>query len=240
LEEDIDLLIHQCHTEREEREDCNNLPAFNLSPLELRIQQRTVSKATPNLEALRPNFGWLPIERIKKTIQATTQFARTLPRYPFHKHYRTRWPAANVDRWNKDVATDTFFSDTPAHDDGIFGHSGCTMAQIYIGKRSSKTVAYGMKSESQMPNTLEDLIRKHGAPNCLFSDNAKVQIGKRVHDILRLYFSVSMPSRIFNASPNISTNILPRERLAMLSASPVELWIALALLLASGSSVFSM
>jgi hypothetical protein len=40
--------------------------------LERRINQRTVSKATPNLEALRPNFGWLPIERIKKTIQATT------------------------------------------------------------------------------------------------------------------------------------------------------------------------
>jgi hypothetical protein len=61
------------------------------------------------------------------------------------------------------------------------------MAQIYAGKSSSKLVAYGMNSESQMPNTLEDLIRKHGAPNCLFSDNAKVQIGKRVRDILRLY-----------------------------------------------------
>ena len=55
------------------------------------------------------------------------------------------------------------------------------------GKRSSKCVAYGMRSESEMPNTLEDLIRKHGAPNCLFSDNAKVQIGKQVHDILCLY-----------------------------------------------------
>jgi hypothetical protein len=42
-----------------------------------------------------------------------------VPRFPFRKHYRTRWPAANVDRWNEDVATDTFFSDTPAHDDGI-------------------------------------------------------------------------------------------------------------------------
>jgi hypothetical protein len=43
-----------------------------------------------------------------------------------------------------------------------------------------------MKSESQMPNTLEDLICKHGAPNCLFSDNAKVRIGARIRDILRL------------------------------------------------------
>jgi hypothetical protein len=183
LESDIDLLINECraeHTGRVATEDALNV-------LERRINQRTVSKAAPNLESLRPNFGWLPLERIKKTIQNTTQFARNMPRYPFRKHYRTRWPAANVDRWNEDVATDTFFSDTPAHDDGIMGHSGCTMAQIYAGKRSSKLVAYGMTSETQMPHTLEDLIRKHGAPNCLFSDNAKVQIGSRVRDILRLY-----------------------------------------------------
>ena len=67
------------------------------------------------------------------------------------------------------------------------GHSGCIMAQIYAGKRSSKLVAYGMTSETQMPNTLEDLIRRYAAPNCLFSDNAKVQIGAGVRDILRLY-----------------------------------------------------
>jgi hypothetical protein len=62
------------------------------------------------------------------------------------------------------------------------------MAQIYAGKQSSKAVlAYGMRNEYAMPSTLEGLIRKHGAPNHLFSDNAKVQIGKQVHDILRLY-----------------------------------------------------
>jgi hypothetical protein len=93
INEDIDLILHQCRFERHEREDHDNMPDL----LERRINQRTVSKATPNLEVLHPNFGWLPIERIKKTIQATTQFARNAPRYPFRKHYRTRWPAANVD-----------------------------------------------------------------------------------------------------------------------------------------------
>ena len=179
LEEDIDLIIQQCRLELEEQE----IPDL----LELCIHRRSVSKAKPNLEALRPNFGWLPLDRIKQTIQATTQFARTMHRFPFRKHFKTRWPAANVDRWNEDVATDTIFSDTPAHNDGILGHAGCTMAQIYAGKTSSKCVVYGMTSESQMPNTFEDLIRKHGAPNGLFSDNAKVQIRKRVLDILRLY-----------------------------------------------------
>jgi hypothetical protein len=37
-----------------------------------------------------------------------------------------------------------------------------------------------------MPNALEVLVREHGAPNCLFSDNAKVQIRKRVRDVLCL------------------------------------------------------
>jgi hypothetical protein len=61
------------------------------------------------------------------------------------------------------------------------------MVQIHAGKQSSKLVAYGMKSESQTPNALEDLVREHGAPNCLFSDKAKVQIGKRACDILCLH-----------------------------------------------------
>jgi hypothetical protein len=110
LEEDIDLIIHECRAELQVTNDCSDMPGL----LQHRINQRTVSKATPNLEAPRPNFGWLPIKSIKKTLQATTQFARTAPRYPFRKHFHTRWPATNVDRWNKDVATDTFFSDAQA------------------------------------------------------------------------------------------------------------------------------
>jgi hypothetical protein len=35
--------------------------------------------------------------------------------------------AANVNRLNQVVATDTYFSDTPALDDGIMGHGGTKM-----------------------------------------------------------------------------------------------------------------
>jgi hypothetical protein len=73
LEEDIDLIINECCAERQIKNDCSDIPGL----LQRRINQRTVSKAAPNLEALRSNFGWLPIERIKKTLQATAQFART-------------------------------------------------------------------------------------------------------------------------------------------------------------------
>jgi transposase InsO family protein len=102
-------------------------------------------------------------------------------------HYKTRFPAANVRRFNDDVATDTFFADTPAIDDGIRGHGGCMMAQIFCGKKTQLTAAYPMKSESEMPATLQEFIRKEGAPNLLFSDNAKVQIGAAVNAILRHY-----------------------------------------------------
>jgi hypothetical protein len=68
-----------------------------------------VSKQQPKYDKLRPNFLWVSAERIKKTLAATTQFARSIGRIPFRKHFKTRWPAANVNRLNDDVATDTFF-----------------------------------------------------------------------------------------------------------------------------------
>ena len=168
LHDDIDLILTECRRE-------------------VIIQKRSLSVREPNLELLRPYFGWVPIDRIKATILHTTQLARASARFPLRKHFRSRFPAYNVHRWNEDVATDTFFCNTPAHDDGILGHGGSTMAQLYVGKKSSKIVVYPMRSESDMPSTLEDLVRVHGAPNSLFSDNAKIQIGKRVLDILRLY-----------------------------------------------------
>ena len=79
------------------------------------------------------------------------------------------------------------FSDTPAHDDGIPGHGGTTMVQLYTGVQTQFTKAYPMGSVSEMPGTLEDFIREVGAPNSLFSDNCKVQCGSKVRNILRMY-----------------------------------------------------
>ena len=108
-------------------------------------------------------------------------------RYPLRKHYKTRFPAANISRLNETVATDTFFSDTPAHDDGILGHGGATMLQLFCGCNTHLTAVFPMKTDHEMSSTFEDFIRTYGAPNALFSDNAKSQIGKAVHEILRMY-----------------------------------------------------
>ena len=61
------------------------------------------------------------------------------------------------------------------------------MVQLFSGVTSLLTAVFPMSSESQMPGTFEDFIRKYGAPTALFSDSEKVQIGNAVRNILRLY-----------------------------------------------------
>ena len=139
----------------------------------------------PDFSALRPVFGWIPAQRVKDTILCTTQYYKAEGRLPMRRHYRSRFPGANVPRRDETVATDTIFSDTPALDDGIGGHGGCTMLQFYVGCTSAYAAGFPMVSEKQVPQTLQDFIRNYGAPNALFSDNAKSEISKAVQDILR-------------------------------------------------------
>jgi hypothetical protein len=76
---------------------------------------------------LKPYFCFVTADRIKKTLHNSTQYCRLDNRLPLRTHLRSRFPAANIPRRNAIVATDTFFSDIPAHDDGIMGHGGATM-----------------------------------------------------------------------------------------------------------------
>lgn len=155
--------------------------------VERQANGQVLSKHTPNLEAMRPYFGWVPLHRIQRTFDATNRFACADRRLPMRKHFKTRFPVANVNRLEDIVATDTFFSNTPAHYDGILGHGGATMVQLYTGVKIQYTKAYPMGSETEMPGTFEDFIRKVGAPTALFSNNAKSQIGTAVRNILRMY-----------------------------------------------------
>jgi hypothetical protein len=92
---------------------------------------RAVRTKEHAFECLRPNFGWTTTNHFKKTLENTTQFARAQDCYPMRKHYKTHFPAVNINWLNETVAMDTFFSDVPAHDDGIRGHGGATMVQFY-------------------------------------------------------------------------------------------------------------
>ena len=47
---------------------------------------------------------------------------------------------------------------------------------------------FGMKTESQFVNTLQDVIRMRGAPTKLISDSAQVEISNKVKDILQYLY----------------------------------------------------
>ena len=132
-----------------------------------------------NYEALRPLFGWLPVDTIKKTFQLTTQYARIPMSAILKKHYKSLFPAMNVTRRDEPVVTDTIYSDTPAID------NGCKQAHISVGTKTTYTDIYDMKTDSQFVNTLEDYIRHRGVMSQLISDSAQVEVGKRVLDISR-------------------------------------------------------
>ena len=104
--------------------------------------------------------------------------------FPFCKHFKSRYPGTNVPRLNKWMATDAFFNDTPVMDDGIPGHGGCTMMQIFYGLTSGTVHGYPMRSKKQVGQAFEDHIRKVGAPIGLKSDNAKSELHGCAKDIL--------------------------------------------------------
>ena len=85
------------------------------------------------------------------------------------------------------MAMDSLFSDTPAADDGIPGHGGCTVMEIMTGIKSTFTQGYPMASTKQIPEKLQEFICHVGAPLAVYTDGAKEHISKRFSDILRMY-----------------------------------------------------
>ena len=138
------------------------------------------SHKPPDYAKLRPLFGWLPTETIKKTFEQTTQYAR-LPSGTtlLKRSFKSSNPAMNVPRRNESVACDIVYADVPAIDDGS------TAAVLFTGYDTQVTDIYGIKTDRQFVNTLEDNIRQRGAPNKLISDRAQVEISNKVLGILR-------------------------------------------------------
>jgi hypothetical protein len=85
----------------------------------------------------------------------------------------------NVTRRNEAVTCDIVYSDTPAINDGS------TAAVLFVGLDTQVTDVYGIKTDKQFVNTLEDNIIQRGAPNKLVSDCAQVIISNKIVDILR-------------------------------------------------------
>ena len=130
-------------------------------------------------ERLRKYFAWLPKLVIQKTFDCTTQLARIPMSAHLQRHYRSPFPALNVKRRDEDVATDTVYADTP---DIEHGH---VAAQFFVGTTSLVSDIYGVKTEAQFLQTLQDNVRKRGAMNKLVSDRAQAEISSAVKDYMR-------------------------------------------------------
>ena len=86
----------------------------------------TAVDAHHKLESLQPRLAWKPLDVIKKTIENTTQWGRTICQFPMKKHHVSRFPWNNRRRLQEDVSMDTIFMKTPYFD-------GSTCEQVYVG-----------------------------------------------------------------------------------------------------------
>ena len=163
---------------------------------------QTLRRRLPDLDALLPNFGCVGKDRIRDTLGKTTQHYKADQRVPMRKHFRSRFPAANVRRLPEWYSTDTFISDVPAHDDGIPRHGGCRLVQIYGGLDSELLAGYPMSSEAELPTTLKDFIRDYGAMEGLKSDNTKSETSFKMKDLFHMYIIKDKQSEPHYQHPN--------------------------------------
>jgi hypothetical protein len=188
------------------------------------VNMASVTNRQPDFTLLRPLFGWAPSETIKRTFSVTTQFARGRVSDTLKQHWRSRFPACNVKKRNEPVATDTMFSDTQAVD------SGFTAAQLFVGRHSLVADAYGLKTDKEFVNTLEDSIQERGAMDKLISDCAKAKMGSRVKDILRALIIQAWHSEPYHQNQNFAENRYntikaASKRALNLSGAPANTWL---------------
>jgi hypothetical protein len=133
-------------------------------------------------EKFQPFLGFRPLAVVRKTLKMTTQLGATIDYNNLKAHVKSLLPWANKTRLDETVSTDTIFANTR-------DVSGATCAQVFYGLRSHVINVYGMRSESEGPQKLDDFIREEGIPTVMRSDNSRMQrYGKtwtqRLRDLL--------------------------------------------------------
>lgn len=77
---------------------------------EILVHAITTVDRLQDLEALHPNLSWKSLQVIKKTLQATTQWATNIYSYPLKDHHISRFPLDNRSRLKEDAAMDSVFA----------------------------------------------------------------------------------------------------------------------------------
>jgi hypothetical protein len=110
----------------------------------------------------------------QENLMHITQYARLPTGTTLKRAFKSPNPALKVTRCNEPVACDIVYADVPAIDDGSIA------AVNFIGTDTQVTDVYGIKTDKQFVNTLEDNITYRGAPHKLISDSVQVIIGNKV------------------------------------------------------------
>ena len=186
--------------------------------------ERKTTQRDPDYASFIPNFGWQALDTIERTFKATTQYIRIPMSTHLTRHFKSPFPALNVNRRQEAVATDTVYADVPAID------CGHTQAQFYCGIDSLVCDAYGMKTDKQFVNTFEDIIRQRGAMDKLISDGAKVETTGKAQDIFRAYVIGNWHSEAYQQQQNFAERKYQQvknttNRLLERAGSPAYTWL---------------
>ena len=122
------------------------------------------------LEALQPALAWKPLEVIKRTLAATTQWATKKYPFPMKNHHESRFPWNDRTHLMEEVGMETYFMPVT----GI-GNFNCS--QLFLGFMSRMINLYPMpqKGDGHIDKAYADFMRYEGVPSCLHHDLASEQ-----------------------------------------------------------------
>ena len=140
----------------------------------------TTVEKLQKIEAIQPRLAWKPIEVIKKTLENTTQWGKTITQYPMKKHHVSRFPWNNRRRLREEVAMDTIFMASS-------GFCGSTCAQVFVGLMSRMINVYPMPSKAHgyVLKAYQDFMRYEGVPEGLHRDLAPEEKVGKIIDLNR-------------------------------------------------------
>ena len=105
--------------------------------------RKKITPANIDWETMKRKFGFVSEKVMQDTWAITTQLGSTDVRYPMRRHFKSRFPGANVNRIHETFSTDTMYSSYPA----VGGHTCC---QLFVGNTSTFTAVYGMKEREKV------------------------------------------------------------------------------------------
>jgi hypothetical protein len=116
-----------------------------------------------DLELTSQYMGYRPLEIVKRTLQNTTQLAKTVIHHPIQRHRQSCFKHLKFPTLGEVVAMDTYYG-------LVRDVSGWVYGQIYYGCTSHYINVYGMKAKSDAPKTYKAFLRDEGSPTKLHCD----------------------------------------------------------------------